>query len=165
MRSKTFRPCCRKIFSNEFVSEPGEKFPHPALGIDHGDARIGIAATDPVGIMAHPVETIHRQKTDALQRIGEIITSRRIVTLVIGLPLHLDGREGESAVKARQFGAMLRAAHPLIPLHYIDESFTTVSAAEKLHEAGRNARQQKRWIDQAAAVEILNVWMAGHGVG
>jgi putative Holliday junction resolvase len=147
------------------VSGPGENFPHPALGIDHGDARIGVAATDPVGIMAHPVETIHRQKTDALQRIGEIIMSRKIKTLVIGLPLHLDGREGESASKARQFGAMLRAAHPLIPLHFIDESFTTVSAAEKLYEAGRNARQQKQLIDQAAAVEILNAWISGHGVG
>lgn len=144
------------------MSEPGENFPHPALGVDHGDARIGIAATDPLGIMAHPVETIHRQKTDALKRIGEIIISRQIKTLVMGLPLHLDGREGESAVKARQFGALLHAAHPLIPLNYIDESFTTVSAAEKLHEAGRNARQQKNMIDQAAAVEILNLWMSGH---
>ena len=147
------------------MSDPSENLPHPALGIDHGDARIGVAATDPLGIMAHPVETIHRQKTDALKRIGEIIMSRQIKTLVMGLPLHLDGREGESAVKARQFGALLHAAHPLIPLHYIDESFTTVSAAEKLHEAGRNARQQKCLIDQAAAVEILNLWMSGHGAG
>ena len=147
------------------MSDPSENLPHPALGIDHGDARIGVAATDPLGIMAHPVETIHRQKTDALKRIDEIIMSRQIKTLVMGLPLHLDGREGESAVKARQFGALLHAAHPLIPLHYIDESFTTVSAAEKLHEAGRNARQQKCLIDPAAAVEILNLWMSGHGAG
>ena len=59
---------------------------HPALGIDYGEARIGIAATDPVGIMAHPVETIHRQQTDAVTRIVQIVQERGIRTLVLGLP-------------------------------------------------------------------------------
>jgi putative Holliday junction resolvase len=137
-------------------------FPHPALGIDYGDARIGIAATDPVGIMAHPVETIHRQKQDAHARIAQIIAERRIKTLVVGLPCHLDGREGESAQKARLFIEPLSRLHPQIPVVWIDEAFSTVAAAAKLHEAGKNAKRQKALIDQAAAVEILHDWMERH---
>ncbi|MDX1680848.1 MAG: Holliday junction resolvase RuvX [Akkermansiaceae bacterium] len=132
---------------------------HPVLAIDLGDARIGIAATDDMGILAHPVETIHCATTEPLQRIGQLIDQRRIRTLVVGLPLHSDGREGDAAAKARAFGRQLAGLHPEIPLHYIDESFTTLSAAGKLREAGRKARQQKGVIDQAAAVEILNTWL------
>ncbi len=135
------------------------EFPHPALGIDYGDARIGIAATDPVGIMAHPVETVHRLKQDAHACISRVIRERGIKTLVVGLPCHLDGREGESAQKARRFMEELSEQHPLLPVVWIDESFTTVAAAAKLHEAGKNAKRQKALIDQAAAVEILNAWM------
>jgi putative Holliday junction resolvase len=133
--------------------------PHPALGIDYGDARIGIAASDPVGIMAHPVETIHLQKDDAFIRIGTLISQRGIKTLVVGLPCHLDGREGESAQKVRRFVKQLQEQHPQIPIHLIDEAYTTVTAAAKLHEAGKNAKRQKALIDQAAAVEILSAWM------
>lgn len=136
--------------------------PHPALGIDYGDARIGIAASDPVGIMAHPVETIHLQKEDPFARIAALITQRGIKTLVVGLPCHLDGREGESAQKVRRFVAQLQEQHPLLPIHLIDEAYTTVTAAAKLHEAGKNAKRQKALIDQAAAVEILQSWMERH---
>lgn len=133
--------------------------PHPALGIDHGDARIGIAATDDFGILAHPVETIDRSRTDPLERIASLVQARRIRTLVLGLPLRTDGSEGDSALKVRAFAKSLQARLPDLPLHFIDEAFTTSSAAAKLHEAGRNAKQQKAVIDQAAAVEILNIWM------
>lgn len=134
-------------------------FQHPALGIDYGDARIGIAASDPVGIMAHPVETIHLQKEDPLVRIAALIEQRSIKTLVVGLPCHLDGREGESAKKVRRFVQQLQQQHPQLPIHLIDEAYTTVTAAAKLHEAGKNAKRQKSLIDQAAAVEILSAWM------
>ena len=134
-------------------------FPHPALGIDYGDARIGIAASDAAGIMAHPVETIHRQKIDAIIRINEIVEARKIRCLVIGLPLHLDGREGESVQKVRRFTKDLQLTLPEMPIHFIDEAYTTSTAAAKLHDAGRNAKQQKNIIDQAAAVEILTQWM------
>ncbi len=133
--------------------------PHPALGIDHGDARIGIAATDDFGILAHPVETIDLAKTDPVERIAQLAEARRIHTLVLGLPLRMDGSEGDSAAKVRAFGALLRERIPTVPLVFVDETLTTASAAEKLREAGRKARQQKAVIDQAAAVEILNAWM------
>ncbi len=133
--------------------------PHPALGIDHGDARIGIAATDDFGILAHPVETIEVAKGDPVERIAAIAELRQIRTLVLGLPLRMDGSEGDSAAKVRVFGERLRQRLPNIPLVHIDETLTTSTAAGKLRQAGRNAKQQKKLIDQAAAVEILNLWM------
>lgn len=133
--------------------------PHPALGIDHGDARIGIAATDDFGILAHPVETIDCRQTDPIERIEELVKLRGIRTLVLGLPLRMDGSEGDSAAKVRAFSGPLRERIPTLPLLFVDETLTTSSAAAKLREAGRNARQQKAVIDQAAAVEILNNWM------
>jgi putative Holliday junction resolvase len=136
---------------------------HPALGIDHGDARIGIAATDDFGILAHPVETIDRAKAEPLARISELVSQRKIKTLVLGLPVRMDGSEGTSAEKVRAFAEKLRQQLPDLPLILVDETLTTSTAATKLREAGRNAKQQKSIIDQAAAVEILNVWMEEEG--
>ena len=133
--------------------------PHPALGIDHGEARIGIAATDDFGILAHPVETIPCTAGDPIERIAKLVEIRGIRTLVVGLPLRTDGSEGDSARRVRAFAEKLRERLPALPMVFIDESFTTTSAAAKLQEAGRNARRQKAVIDQAAAVEILNAWM------
>ena len=133
--------------------------PHPALGVDFGAARIGIAATDDFGIMAHPVETVPSDHRDPIPRIREIAIMRKVKTLVVGLPLRLDGSEGYSAKKVRAIAARLAAAIPDIPMVFVDESYTTSDASEKLREAGRKAHQQKGIIDQAAAVEILNRWM------
>lgn len=133
--------------------------PHPALGVDYGDARIGIAATDPLGILAHPVETIEVSRTDPLERIEAIVRAREVKTLVVGLPLRTDGTEGAASEKVRAFADRLAARLPELPLVLVDEAYTTISAAAKLRESGRNARKQKGVIDQAAAVEILNVWM------
>lgn len=132
---------------------------HPALGIDYGEARIGIAATDPCGILAHPVESIHRSKTEPLARIKELVQQRGIRTLVLGLPLRLDGTEGTACEKVRKFGEQLRTALPNLPLIYIDEFLTTSVAQEKLHQAGKKAKNFRPIIDQAAAVEILNNWL------
>lgn len=135
---------------------------HPALGIDYGDARIGVAATDPCGIMAHPVETIYRQQIDALARIAELVRERHIVALVLGLPLRLDGSVGDSAKKVQTFAKQLQSQHPALPLFFVNESFTTTSASEKLQQAGKNTKKQRAIIDQAAAVEILNLWLDDH---
>ena len=81
---------------------------HPALGIDYGTARIGIAATDDCGILAHPVESIDVTRTDPIARIAQLATQLRIRTLVLGLPLLLDGTEGSVCIKVRTFGTELR---------------------------------------------------------
>ena len=133
--------------------------PHPALGIDFGDARIGIAATDEFGIMAHPVETVPVEGGNSIARISELASIRKIKTLVVGLPLRLDGSEGTAVEKVRKFARKLSDALPTIPMIFVDETYTTMIASEKLRAAGKNARKQKGIIDQAAAVEILNLWM------
>ncbi len=133
--------------------------PHPALGIDHGDARIGIAATDDFGILAHPVETIDREKTEPVDRICQLVSLRKIRTLVVGLPIRMDGTEGVSAIKVRKFVKLLRERLPEVPVVFVDETLTTSSASEKLRAAGKKAKNQKGLIDQVAAVEILNLWM------
>ena len=132
---------------------------HPALGIDYVEARIGIAATDACGILAHPVESIHLRHTEPIARIRELVQQRGIRTLVLGLPLRLDGTEGSACAKVRAFGEKLHTALPELPLLYVDEFLTTTAAQEKLHQAGKKAKNFKPIIDQAAAVEILNNWM------
>lgn len=132
---------------------------HPALGIDHGDARIGIAATDDFGILAYPVETIDSAARDPIARIGELAEIRGARTLVLGMPFRLDGSEGSAAAKVRAFAARLHQRLPNIPLVFVDETLTTTSATAKLQQAGRKTRSHKPIIDQAAAVEILNLWM------
>lgn len=138
-----------------------EEIQHPVLGIDHGEARIGLAITDPVGIMAHPLETIQVKTTDPIERIIALVSTRQVKQLVLGLPLRMDGSEGTAAEKIRAFGRELAEKIDL-PLHYMDESLTTVAAAKKLHQAGKNAKKQKSIIDQAAAVEILTNWLDQH---
>jgi putative Holliday junction resolvase len=142
------------------VEDFQEVSPHPALGMDYGASRIGIAATDDFGIMAHPVETIDLTGgSDGLVRISEIAALRKVKTLVVGLPIQLDGSEGDSAKKVRDYAAKLSGMLPHLPLVFVDEAYSTMDASEKLREAGKNARKQKALIDQAAAVEILNRWM------
>lgn len=136
---------------------------HPALGLDPGEARIGVAATDALGILAHPVETIEVGRVDALERIAALVALRGIRTLVVGLPLRMDGSEGEAAAKARRFAETLRRRLPEVALVMVDESLSTATAADLLRQSGRTAREQKPLIDQAAAVEILKRWMDPYG--
>lgn len=132
---------------------------HPALGIDYGEARIGIAATDACGILAYPVESIHRGKVHSLKRIAELVAQKGIRTLVLGLPIRMDGTEGTACAKVRAYGEKLHAALPRLPLVYVDEYLTTCIAQEKLHQTGKKSKDFRPIIDQAAAVEILNNWM------
>ena len=142
------------------VESFSEALPHPALGVDYGGSRIGIAATDDFGIMPHPVETIDlTHGSDGLARIRDIAALRKVKILVMGLPLRLDGSEGDSAKKVRDYATKLSRMLPHLKMVFVDETFSTMDASQKLHEAGKNARKQKAVIDQVAAVEILNRWM------
>ena len=105
------------------------------------------------------METIDQRQCDAIERISQLATQRKIRSLVVGLPLRMDGSEGSSAAKVRAFAVQLGNRIPFIPLVFVDETLTTATASEKLREAGHKARKQKTIIDQAAAVEILNLWM------
>jgi putative Holliday junction resolvase len=94
-----------------------------------------------------------------MERIAELARIKQARTLVLGLPVRMDGTEGTAASKVRAFGDQLQSLIPDIPLVYVDECLTTVAAQTKLRQAGKKAKNQRQIIDQAAAVEILNAWM------
>lgn len=132
-----------------------------AMGVDYGTARIGLAVSDDIGMLAHPLETVAAGDLDrAARRIAELVAERKTEHLVVGLPLHMNGEEGDAVKGVRRFVDRLR---PLLPdsvtLYEVDERLTTKSAMEKLHAAGRNTKNSRKIIDQAAAIEILQQWL------
>lgn len=124
------------------------------LGIDPGDARIGVARSDPSGMLATPVETVRRGQGD-LRRIGELVKEHEAVELVVGLPRSLSGGEGPAAAKVRAFAARLARRVAPVPVRLCDERLTTVSAEAMLRDRGRKGSDRRSVVDQAAAVLIL----------
>jgi putative Holliday junction resolvase len=124
------------------------------LGIDPGDARIGVARSDPSGFLATPVETVKRGKGD-LKRIAEILHEEGAVEVVVGLPRSLSGGEGPAAAKTREFAGRLARRVAPVPVRLVDERLTTVSAEAMLRDRGRKGDKRRAVVDQAAAVLIL----------
>lgn len=124
------------------------------LGIDAGDARIGVARCDPSGMIATPVETVRRGAGD-LARLAQLAAEEEAVEVVVGLPRSLSGGEGPAAAKVREFAARLaHAVHP-VPVRLCDERLSTVTAEAVLRGQGRKGQKRRAVVDQAAAVVIL----------
>lgn len=132
-----------------------------ALGIDYGTVRIGLAVSDDLGLMAHPLKTVSGKKEDnPVESILEVIRDRSIDDIVIGLPLHSDGRESSMSRKVQNFVKQLRRELGTeFPIHLVDELRTTRHAHAKLIEAGRREKDIGAILDQAAAAEILQQWL------
>lgn len=124
------------------------------IGIDPGDARIGVARSDPFGFLATPVETVRKGSGD-LRRLARIIAEHEAVEVVVGLPRSLSGGEGPAAAKVREFAALLARRVAPVPVRLCDERLTTVSAESMLRERGRSGSARRAVVDQAAAVLIL----------
>ena len=124
------------------------------LGLDPGDARIGVARSDPTGFLATPVETVRRGRGD-LGRLRRIVAETEAVEVVVGLPRSLSGREGPSALKVREFAQSLARQIDPVPVRLCDERLTTVSAESMLRERGRKGADRRSVVDMAAAVLIL----------
>lgn len=124
------------------------------LGIDPGDARIGVARSDPSGFLATPVETVRRGKGD-LRRLQAILAEEEAVEVVVGLPRSLSGREGPAAEKVRAFATSLARRVAPVPVRLVDERLTTVSAEAMLRDRGKKGDKRRAVVDQAAAVLIL----------
>jgi putative Holliday junction resolvase len=124
------------------------------LGIDPGDARIGVARSDPSGFLATPVETVRRGKGD-LARIAALVAEDEAVEVVVGLPRSLSGGEGPAAAKTREFAVRLARRVAPVPVRLCDERLTTVSAEAMLRDRGRKGGKRRAVVDQAAAVLIL----------
>ncbi len=130
------------------------------LGVDVGSVRIGVAVSDPDGILATPVETIRRDRTDRhARRLAQLVTELEAVEVVVGLPRTLADRTGPSAEDAIAVAEELGRRVAPVPVRLADERLTTVSAQRSLREAGVRARGQRAMIDQAAAVGILQSWL------
>ena len=123
------------------------------VGVDVGKARIGIARSDPHGLLATPVETVARGAGD-IDRIAAIVAEVDPIELIVGLPIALSGGETASTGDAREFASLIAAAVAR-PVRLVDERLSTVSAQSALRASGRTARNTRSVIDQVAAVIIL----------
>ncbi len=130
------------------------------VGIDPGQARIGVAISDEESSIAFPRETVSAKggHADAVRRVGEALSEDEISLLVVGLPLRLDGGEGEAARRARAFGDALAAALA-VDIVYWDERLTTVAAERSLREMGRRGAKQRDVVDQSAATILLQGYL------
>lgn len=129
------------------------------LGIDHGNVRTGIAATDEQGMMAFPVMTVTQTYMPKLiAQIAEIIKERNCGLAVVGLPRNMDGTEGSRADECREFAAALSQSTG-IKVELIDERLTTVQAARDLTDAGVFGKKRKNSIDTQSAVLILQSYL------
>lgn len=130
------------------------------LGVDVGSVRIGVALSDPDGILATPVETVRRDRGDRhLRRLVQLVAELEVVEVVVGLPRTLADRTGPAAEDAIEIAEELARRIAPIPVRLADERLTTVTAQRSLREAGVRARGQRAMIDQAAAVGILQSWL------
>lgn len=127
------------------------------LGVDVGTVRVGVAVSDPDGILASPVTTLSRdvQEQTDLVALATLVTERHVVEVVVGLPRTLRGDQGPAAAAARAYGDLLAARIAPVPVVFTDERLTTVLAHRGLAERGMNSRARRTVVDQAAAVAIL----------
>ncbi len=151
-------------------TEPAGEEPHEGvrapilgsvLGLDLGDARIGVAVSDPERRVAVPVGTVHvGQPPGELKAVAALAGERGATLIVIGLPLSLRGERGESAAHAESFAAALEAVVDL-PIEMHDERLSTVEAERALAAAGTRGRERRRVVDASAAAVILQAWLDG----
>lgn len=129
------------------------------LGVDFGRARIGIAVSDELGMLAHPVTTIPASR-DAPSKIDEIAREKNVERVVIGLPRHMNGSVGEAAGEVLAFAEKLRK---LLPCEVVtwDERLTTIAANRALRDGGRKTRDSRNVVDQVAAQMILQGYLDG----
>ena len=124
------------------------------IGVDVGDVRIGVARSDPSGLIATPLETVPRGRGH-LARLHALAVEEEAVEFVVGLPRSLSGGEGPAAAKVRLFARRLADAVSPVPVRLCDERLSTVSAEAVLRERGKKGQKRRAVVDQAAAVVIL----------
>ena len=124
------------------------------LGIDAGKARVGVAISDPSGMLATPVETLQRADIDLVDRVVARVEEYHVIEVVVGLPLNLSGTYTPSTEDALALARDLQASLD-IPVVMLDERLTTVSAHAALRETGKKQRGTRSVIDQVAAVMVL----------
>jgi putative Holliday junction resolvase len=156
------------------VSEPkSAETPQPArpgrgvrIGVDVGKVRVGVALSDPDGILATPLMTLRRDPDtegkpipDDIAELVRLVDVHESVEVVVGLPVTLAGTEGPAASEARAYAERLARAVAPVPVRLTDERMSTAVATRRLSERGVRGGRRRAVIDQAAAVEILQGWL------
>jgi putative Holliday junction resolvase len=129
------------------------------LGLDYGSVRIGVAVSDPDGIIAQPGDFIPAEpEKECILNIKSLCSKLSVEKIVIGLPLHMNGDEGESALAARNLGRAIQESMD-IPVCFIDERLSTLSAEKALREANVKGTKKKEKVDSVAAAIILQSYL------
>jgi putative Holliday junction resolvase len=136
------------------------------LGVDVGKVRVGVAVSDPDGILATPLVTVSRDMGAAadavpsdIAELVRLVGEHEAVQIVVGLPVRLNGAEGPAAIDIRAYAGRLAEAVGEVPIVLADERMSTVVATRRLAERGVRGNRQLSVVDQAAAVEILQSWL------
>ncbi len=124
------------------------------LGIDVGSVRIGVARSDPGGLLASPLDTVGRGTGD-LAELARLAAAHEAMEIIVGLPIGLRGNEGKAAADGRAFATALAAKVAPVPVRMVDERFTTVLAHAALQQGGHGSRQRRQTVDKAAAALLL----------
>jgi len=141
------------------------ELPGRVAGIDFGTVRIGIALSDPARTIASPYENYTRRGTEQdAKRLKQLVDDEAVTLLVVGLPVHLDGRESQKSSEARQFGQWLAEATG-VAVEFFDERFTTSEAEQHLTGAGLRGRRRKQRIDMVAAQLMLSAYLESNTKG
>jgi putative Holliday junction resolvase len=129
------------------------------VGVDVGTVRVGVATSDPGGILATPLTTLARDADggDDLRSLAALVLDRAAIEVLVGLPRSLSGRDGPAAAAARAYSAELAALVAPVPVRLVDERLSTVSAHQALRGSGVSQRKGRRVVDQVAAVVILQL--------
>ena len=131
------------------------------LGIDYGDARIGVAISDPTRTIARPLEVIEPGKVDPVERIAEIAKEYDVKLIILGLPKLMSGEEGEMAAKVREFMQKLRDRTNL-EIRLVDERFTSKIAERELRKRKVKPSREKKKVDLYAASLLLQEYLDSH---
>ena len=131
------------------------------LGIDYGDARVGISVTDALGITAQGLETIAHNGNDKilLARLDQILKEYEISTIVVGMPLNMDGSKTVRVEKTEKFIHKLKCKYNKIKIETVYERLTTVQAHRTMNELGVKAKNKKNIVDTISAVYILETYI------
>jgi putative Holliday junction resolvase len=132
------------------------------IGIDYGEARVGVAISDPLGMMALPLETLHvTGMRNAVKLVAELCGERDVACVVVGLPLNMDGSQSEMAEKAEAFAAKLREATGL-DVALQDERMSSGQVERVLLDADMSRKRRKQVRDKLAAQVILQAYLDRH---
>jgi len=141
------------------------EFPGRILALDLGDARIGLALSDPLGITAQPLGNVDARSPAAdVRRVRAIIAEHEVVTVVVGLPLHLSGESGPRAEQARKFARRLADAAPGVSVELWDERLTTAEAERAMIAGNVRRRRRREVIDSLSAVLILQSYLDARSI-